>query len=115
MNFEHCARDVRENRLQTVITLTNVAVETSTFSTGTARRRRHAHFRKIVGAAAEEDATYAELKLLGDRVNAGHAFPIGIALTIFHVFRRPAGQPSTCRCEIAVGVGIHGGAVASAA
>jgi dihydroxyacetone kinase-like protein len=62
---------------------------------------------KIVGAAAEEGRSLADLKSLGDRVNAATR-SIGIALTSCTV--PAAGKPTfdLGEDEMEVGVGIHG-------
>jgi dihydroxyacetone kinase-like protein len=91
----------------TVITDDDVAVETSTFSTGRRGVAGTLIVEKIVGAAAEEGLNLAALKALGDRVNAATR-SIGIALTSCTV--PAAGKPTfdLAEDEMEVGVGIHG-------
>jgi dihydroxyacetone kinase-like protein len=93
--------------IATVITDDDVAVETSTFSTGRRGVAGTLIVEKIVGAAAEEGRNLAALKALGDRVNAATR-SIGIALTSCTV--PAAGKPmfDLAEDEMEVGVGIHG-------
>jgi len=106
MNFE-MAREMSEKSIATVITDDDVAVETSTFSTGRRGVAGTLIVEKIVGAAAEEGRDLAALKALGDRVNAATR-SIGIALTSCTV--PAAGKPTfeIAEDEMEVGVGIHG-------
>src|ERR1700731_1661563 len=106
MNFD-MARDMTEKSVATVITDDDVAVETSTFSTGRRGVAGTLIVEKIVGAAAEEGRNLAALKALGDRVNAATR-SIGIALTSCTV--PAAGRPTfdLAEDEMEVGVGIHG-------
>jgi phosphoenolpyruvate---glycerone phosphotransferase subunit DhaK len=106
MNFdmarEMCGRDVA-----TVITDDDVAVETSTYSTGRRGVAGTMIVEKIVGAAAEEGATLPVLAELGTRVNRATK-SMGVALTSGTV--PAAGRPTFAigDDEIEVGVGIHG-------
>jgi dihydroxyacetone kinase-like protein len=106
MNFD-MAREMTEKSVATVITDDDVAVETSTFSTGRRGVAGTLIVEKIVGAAAEEGRDLAALKILGDRVNAATR-SIGIALTSCTV--PAAGKPTfdLAEDEMEVGVGIHG-------
>ena len=106
MNFE-MACEMSGKSIATVITDDDVAVETSTFSTGRRGVAGTLIVEKIVGAAAEEGRDLAALKLLGDRVNAATR-SIGIALTSCTV--PAAGKPTfdIAEDEMEVGVGIHG-------
>jgi phosphoenolpyruvate---glycerone phosphotransferase subunit DhaK len=106
MNFE-MAREISRKSIATVITDDDVAVETSTFSTGRRGVAGTLIVEKIVGAAAEEGRDLAALKLLGDRVNAVTR-SIGIALTSCTV--PAAGKPTfdIADDEMEIGVGIHG-------
>jgi phosphoenolpyruvate---glycerone phosphotransferase subunit DhaK len=106
MNFD-MAREMTEKSVATVITDDDVAVETSTFSTGRRGVAGTLIVEKIVGAAAEEGSNLAALKALGDRVN-GATRSIGIALTSCTV--PAAGKPTfdLAEDEMEVGVGIHG-------
>ena len=106
MNFE-MAREMSGKSIATVITDDDVAVETSTFSTGRRGVAGTLIVEKIVGAAAEEGRDLATLKALGDRVDAATR-SIGIALTSCTV--PAAGRPTfdIAEDEMEVGVGIHG-------
>jgi dihydroxyacetone kinase-like protein len=106
MNFD-MAREMAGTAVATVITDDDVAVETSTFSTGRRGVAGTLIVEKIVGAAAEEGRNLAALKALGDRVNAATR-SIGIALTSCTV--PAAGRPTfdLAEDEMEVGVGIHG-------
>src|SRR6202035_5019280 len=106
MNFE-MAREMTAKSVATVITDDDVAVETSTFSTGRRGVAGTLIVEKILGAAAEQGRDLAALKALGDRVNAATR-SIGIALTSCTV--PAAGKPTfdIAEDEMEVGVGIHG-------
>jgi len=106
MNFD-MAREMAGKLVATVITDDDVAVETSTFSSGRRGVAGTLIVEKIVGAAAEEGRNLAALKVLGDRVNAATR-SIGIALTSCTV--PAAGKPTfdLAEDEMEVGVGIHG-------
>jgi dihydroxyacetone kinase-like protein len=106
MNFD-MAREMSGKSIATVITDDDVAVETSTFSTGRRGVAGTLIVEKIVGAAAEEGRDLASLKALGDRVNAATR-SIGIALTSCTV--PAAGKPTfdIAEDEMEIGVGIHG-------
>ena len=106
MNFD-MAREMSGKSVASVVTDDDVAVETSTFSTGRRGVAGTLIVEKIVGAAAEEGRDLAALKTLGDRVNAATR-SIGIALTSCTV--PAAGRPTfdLAEDEMEVGVGIHG-------
>jgi dihydroxyacetone kinase-like protein len=106
MNFE-MAREMSGKPIATVITDDDVAVETSTFSTGRRGVAGTLIVEKILGAAAEQGRDLAGLKALGDRVNAATR-SIGIALTSCTV--PAAGKPTfdIAEDEMEIGVGIHG-------
>jgi dihydroxyacetone kinase-like protein len=106
MNFD-MAREMSGRSIATVVTDDDVAVETSTFSTGRRGVAGTLIVEKIVGAAAEEGGDLAALKVLGDRVNAATR-SIGIALTSCTV--PAAGKPTfdIAEDEMEIGVGIHG-------
>ena len=106
MNFE-MAREMSGKSVATVTTDDDVAVETSTFSTGRRGVAGTLVVEKILGAAAEEGRDLAALKVLGDHVNAATR-SIGIALTSCTV--PAAGKPTfdIADDEMEVGVGIHG-------
>src|ERR1700731_645313 len=106
MNFE-MAREMVGKPVAMVVTDDDVAVETSTYSTGRRGVAGTLIVEKIVGAAAEEGRDLLALKALGDRVNAATR-SIGIALTSCTV--PAAGRPTfdLAEDEMEVGVGIHG-------
>jgi phosphoenolpyruvate---glycerone phosphotransferase subunit DhaK len=106
MNFD-MAREMSGKTVATVLTDDDVAVEKSTYSTGRRGVAGTMIVEKILGAAAEEGRSLAELKALGDRVNAATR-SIGIALTSCTV--PAAGEPTFALGgdEMEVGVGIHG-------
>jgi dihydroxyacetone kinase-like protein len=106
MNFD-MAREMSGKTIATVITDDDVAVEKSTWSTGRRGVAGTLIVEKILGAAAEEGRSLADLKTLGDRVNAATR-SIGIALTSCTV--PAAGKPTfdLGENEMEVGVGIHG-------
>ena len=85
----------------------DVAVEKSTYSTGRRGVAGTLVVEKLVGAAAEEGASLAELKKLGDEVNEATR-SMGVALTSCTV--PAAGKPTfdIGDDEIEMGVGIHG-------
>ena len=85
----------------------DVAVETSTWSTGRRGVAGTLIVEKIVGAAAEQGASLAELKALGDQVNR-RTRSMGVALTSCTV--PAAGKPTFTLGddEMEMGVGIHG-------
>lgn len=106
MNFEMAA-EMADREILTVIIDDDVAVETSTFSTGRRGVAGTMVVEKIVGAAAEEGRGLADLKALGDKVNAATR-SMGVALTSCIV--PAAGTPTftLAEDEMEMGVGIHG-------
>jgi len=106
MNFD-MAREMSGKTVATVVTDDDIAVETSTYSTGRRGVAGTLIVEKILGAAAEEGRGLDDLKALGDRVNAATR-SIGIALTSCTV--PAAGKPTfeLGEDEMEVGVGIHG-------
>ena len=106
MNFD-MAREMAGREIATVVTDDDVAVETSTYSTGRRGVAGTLIVEKLVGAAAEQGRPLAALKALGDRVNAGTR-SMGVALTSCTV--PEAGRPTfeSGEDEIEMGVGIHG-------
>src|SRR5207244_13132790 len=100
MNFE-MAREMSGKSVATVTT-DDVAVETSTFSTGRRGVAGTLVVEKILGAAAEQGRDLAALKVLGARVNAATR-SIGIALTSCTV--PAAGKPTFDIAEDEVEVG----------
>jgi phosphoenolpyruvate---glycerone phosphotransferase subunit DhaK len=106
MNFEMAA-EMLGGAVTTVVTDDDVAVESSTYSTGRRGVAGTLIVEKIVGAAAEEGRDLAALKALGDRVN-GHTRSMGVALTSCTV--PAAGRPTfeLPDDEMEMGVGIHG-------
>ena len=106
MNFEMAA-EMTEGRCAAVITDDDVAVETSTYSTGRRGVAGTLIVEKIVGAAAEAGGPRGELQALGQRVN-GQTRSMGVALTSCTV--PAAGKPNfeLGDSEVEMGVGIHG-------
>ena len=106
MNFEMAA-EMAECEVATVLTDDDVAVETSTYSTGRRGVAGTMIVEKIVGAAAEQGRNLASLKTLGDRVNQ-QTRSMGVALTSCTV--PAAGSPTfqISENEMEMGVGIHG-------
>jgi dihydroxyacetone kinase-like protein len=106
MNFQMAA-DLAGREVATVVTDDDVAVEKSTWSTGRRGVAGTLIVEKIVGAAAEQGASLAELKALGDQVNR-RTRSMGIALTSCTV--PAAGKPTFTlgEDEMEIGVGIHG-------
>jgi len=106
MNFEMAA-EMAECEVAMVLTDDDVAVETSTYSTGRRGVAGTMIVEKIVGAAAETGKGLAALKALGDRVNQ-QTRSMGVALTSCTV---PAAGSPTFQIgenEMEMGVGIHG-------
>jgi dihydroxyacetone kinase-like protein len=106
MNFEMAA-EMAECEVAMVLTDDDVAVETSTYSTGRRGVAGTMIVEKIVGAAAETGRDLAALKALGDRVNQ-QTRSMGVALTSCTV---PAAGSPTFQIgenEMEMGVGIHG-------
>src|SRR6202158_3044712 len=106
MNFQMAA-DLAGKDIATVLTDDDVAVEKSTWSTGRRGVAGTLIVEKIVGAAAEQGASLAELKAVGDEVNR-RTRSMGVALTSCPV--PAAGKPTFTlgEDEIEIGVGIHG-------
>jgi dihydroxyacetone kinase-like protein len=106
MNFQMAA-DLAGKNIATVVTDDDVAVEKSTWSTGRRGVAGTLIVEKIVGAAAEQGASLAELKALGDQVNR-RTRSMGVALTSCTV--PAAGKPTFTlgEDEMEIGVGIHG-------
>lgn len=106
MNFEMAA-EIAGRPITTIITDDDVAVETSTYSTGRRGVAGTLVVEKIVGAAAEQGRPLAGLADLGKRVN-GQTRSMGVALTSCTV--PAAGKPTFTLGddEMEMGVGIHG-------
>ena len=106
MNFD-MAREFHPGLVETLVTDDDVAVETSTYSTGRRGVAGTVIVEKIVGAAAEQGRDLHALKALGERVNRATR-SMGVALTSCTV--PAAGRPTFAigEDEIEVGVGIHG-------
>jgi dihydroxyacetone kinase-like protein len=105
MNFEMAAE--MSEGVMTVITNDDVAVEDSLYTTGRRGVAGTLVVEKIVGAAAEEGRSLADLKALGDKVNRATR-SMGVALTSCTV--PAAGKPNfeIGDDEMEFGVGIHG-------
>ncbi|MFO1057092.1 MAG: dihydroxyacetone kinase subunit DhaK [Dongiaceae bacterium] len=106
MNFE-MAKEMTDRAIETVVTDDDVAVETSTYSTGRRGVAGTLIVEKMVGAAAEEGRDLAALKALGERVNKATR-SMGVALSSCTV--PAAGKPTFTlgEDEMEMGVGIHG-------
>ncbi len=110
MNFAMAAEmtaDMTGAEVATVITDDDVAVETSTYSTGRRGVAGTLIVERLVGAAAEEGRNLATLKAYGDEVNK-RTRSMGVALTSCTV--PAAGKPTftLAEDEMEMGVGIHG-------
>ncbi len=106
MNFAMAA-EMASGKVATVITDDDVAVETSTYSTGRRGVAGTLIVERMVGAAAEKGADLAALQALGQRVN-GPTRSMGVALTSCTV--PAAGKPTFLLGEdgMEMGVGIPG-------
>ena len=106
MNFDMAA-EMAGREIMKVVTDDDVAVETSTYSTGRRGVAGTLIVERIVGAAAEEGRPLTALKELGDRVNS-ETRSMGVALTSCTV--PAAGKPTFAigEDEMEMGVGIHG-------
>src|SRR6476660_2891145 len=106
MNFE-MGVEMAPGQALSVIVDDDVAVERSTWSTGRRGVAGTLVVEKIVGAAAEEGRSLADLQALGKEVNARTRY-MGVALTSCTV--PAAGKPtfSLADDEMEMGVGIHG-------
>ncbi len=106
MNFE-MGREMSGRDVAIIVTDDDVAVETSTYSTGRRGVAGTMIVEKIVGAAAERGTDLPALAALGARTNLATR-SMGVALTSCTV--PAAGRPtfSIADDEIEVGVGIHG-------
>ncbi len=106
MNFD-MAREIIDGAVASVITDDDVAVETSTWSTGRRGVAGTLIVEKMVGAAAERVADLQTVKSLGERVNRATR-SMGVALSSCTV--PAAGQPTFMlgADEMEMGVGIHG-------
>jgi len=106
MNFEMAA-ELASGPTARVLTSDDVAVETSTYSTGRRGVAGTLVVEKMLGAAAEQGSDLAACRALGDRVNQATR-SIGVALTSCTV---PAAGTPTFKIgdsEMEFGVGIHG-------
>ena len=106
MNFD-MAREMSSDKVETVITNDDVAVDNSTYSTGRRGVAGTLIVEKIVGAAAEQGRDLDALKALGEAVNV-RMRSMGVALTSCTV--PAAGKPTfdIGEGEMEMGVGIHG-------
>jgi dihydroxyacetone kinase-like protein len=106
MNFEMAAELVGESAASVLVN-DDVAVEDSLHTTGRRGVAGTLVVEKIVGAAAEAGNSLADLKALGERVNAATR-SMGVALTSCTV--PEAGKPmfEISGTEMEMGVGIHG-------
>jgi dihydroxyacetone kinase-like protein len=106
MNFAMAA-EMANGKVSTVITDDDVAVETSTYSTGRRGVAGTLIVERMIGAAAERGADLDALQALGQRVNA-QTRSMGVALSSCTV--PAAGKPTfqLGEDEMEMGVGIHG-------
>ena len=106
MNFEMAA-EMASGAVKTVITDDDVAVETSTYSTGRRGVAGTLIVEMLVGAAAEEGRDLEALQSFGSSVNS-RTRSMGVALTSCTV--PAAGKPTFTLSddEMEMGVGIHG-------
>jgi phosphoenolpyruvate---glycerone phosphotransferase subunit DhaK len=106
MNFEMAA-EMLDRPNATVLVDDDVAVETSTYSTGRRGVAGTLVVEKLVGAAAEQGRSLDDLKALGEAVNR-RTRSMGVALTSCTV--PAAGKPNfdISDSEMEMGVGIHG-------
>jgi dihydroxyacetone kinase-like protein len=106
MNFEMAA-EMAGREVASIVTDDDVAVETSTYSTGRRGVAGTLVVEKMVGAAAEQGRGLGDLKDLGQRVNR-QTRSMGVALTSCTV--PAAGKPTFTlgEDEMEFGVGIHG-------
>jgi dihydroxyacetone kinase-like protein len=106
MNFEMAA-EMAGREVLTVVTDDDVAVERSTWSTGRRGVAGTLVVEKVLGAAAEQGMSLADLQALGRDVNA-RTRSMGVALTSCTV--PAAGNPTFTLAddEMEMGVGIHG-------
>lgn len=106
MNF-NMAAEMAGREIVSVLTNDDVAVETSTYTTGRRGVAGTLIVEKMVGAAAETGTPLAALKTLGDDVNR-RTRSMGVALTPCTV--PAAGRPNftLAENEMEMGVGIHG-------
>ncbi|HKX41711.1 MAG TPA: dihydroxyacetone kinase subunit DhaK [Burkholderiaceae bacterium] len=106
MNFQ-IASEMLDIENATVLVNDDVAVQNSTHTTGRRGVAGTVIVEKMVGATAEQGASLAECKAVGDRVNKATA-SMGVAFTSCTV---PAAGRATFQIgddEMEVGVGIHG-------
>jgi dihydroxyacetone kinase-like protein len=109
MNFDLAAEMLRSDGIdvQTVLTDDDVAVENSLYTAGRRGVGLTVLMEKLLGAAAEQRLSLAEIKTIGDSIrNTGRS--MGMALTPCTVPH--AGKPSfeLPDDEIELGIGIHG-------
>src|SRR5437667_1336291 len=106
MNFTMAA-EMAGREVATVLTNDDVAVETSTYTTGRRGVAGTLIVEKMVGAAAEAGMPLAALKALGDEINR-RTRSMGVALLPCTV--PAAGRPNFTLAddEMEMGVGIHG-------
>ncbi len=106
MNFQMAAQ-MADREVQTVVTDDDVAVESSSYSTGRRGVAGTLIVEKIVGAAAEQGMALGDLKALAESVNR-RTRSMGVALTSCTV--PAAGRPTFAigDDEMEMGVGIHG-------
>jgi dihydroxyacetone kinase-like protein len=106
MNFD-MAKEMVGDKVASVITNDDVAVEDSLYTTGRRGVAGTLIVEKLAGAAAEQGADLIALKTLGERIN-DRTRSMGVALTSCTV--PAAGKPTFAigADEMEMGVGIHG-------
>jgi phosphoenolpyruvate---glycerone phosphotransferase subunit DhaK len=109
MNFEMAADMAAAENIEVASVITNddVAVKDSTWTAGRRGVGVTVLLEKIVGAAAEDGATLAEVKRIAEKVNA-QGRSMGMALTscaVPHVGKPTFDLPED---EMEIGIGIHG-------
>jgi len=109
MNFELAAEMLQSDgiKVETVLTDDDVAVENSLYTAGRRGVGLTVLMEKLLGAAAEQRTSLAEVKKLGEHIR-GTGRSMGMALTPCTVPH--AGKPSfeLPDDEIELGIGIHG-------
>jgi dihydroxyacetone kinase-like protein len=109
MNFELAAEMLRAEGIavETVVVDDDVAIENSRYTAGRRGVGLTVLMEKLLGAAAEQGATLADLKRLGDSIRASGR-SMGMALTPCIVPQN--GKPSFTLedDEMELGIGIHG-------
>ena len=109
MNFELAAEMLRDEgiKIESVLVDDDVAVENSLYTAGRRGVGLTVLMEKLLGAAAEQGATLAELKQLGELIRASGR-SMGMALTPCTVPQAGKASFALAEDEIELGIGIHG-------